>query len=218
MSGSRRAPADARAAGGIPVLDLSRFDAAGVDSARLEEPGLERVGLEGRMAFLDALRAAAREVGFFYVTGHGIEAQFLRDLAGWARRFFALPEPDKLAIGMVNSPHFRGYTRVAAERTRGFEDWREQIDIGAERPALTPEAHAPPWTRLQGPNQWPHALPALRSSRALNTLGESGRADLPGRPALSRQAHSLSRARRHGRGSRRRRPQGFGIADAAAAG
>ena len=164
MSGSRRAPADARAAGGIPVLDLSRFDAAGVDSARLEEPGLERVGLEGRMAFLDALRAAAREVGFFYVTGHGIEAQFLRDLAGWARRFFALPEPDKLAIGMVNSPHFRGYTRVAAERTRGFEDWREQIDIGAERPALTPEAHAPPWTRLQGPKQWPHALPALRSA------------------------------------------------------
>jgi len=34
---------------------------------------------------------------------------------------------------MVHSPHFRGYTRVGWERTRDQADWREQIDIGAER-------------------------------------------------------------------------------------
>ena len=39
---------------------------------------------------------------------------------------------DKLAIEMVNSPHFRGYNRVGWERTRGRPDWREQVDIGAD--------------------------------------------------------------------------------------
>ncbi|OQV64368.1 hypothetical protein AK51_32425, partial [Serratia nematodiphila DZ0503SBS1] len=81
-----------------------------------------------------------------------------------ARRatIFALPEADKLAVQMVHSPHFRGYNRAAAELTRGQPDWREQFDIGAERPALTLADDTPRWARLQGPNQWPAALPALK--------------------------------------------------------
>jgi isopenicillin N synthase-like dioxygenase len=63
---------------------------------------------------------------------------------------------------MISSPHFRGYNRVASERTRGLPDWREQIDIGAERPALPRDAGLPVWSRLRGPNQWPTALPELR--------------------------------------------------------
>jgi isopenicillin N synthase-like dioxygenase len=130
----------------IPLLDLRRFDA----------------GAPQRAAFLAELRAAAHDVGFFYVTGHGAEPQYLTDLMHCAQRFFALPEPDKLAIEMVNSPHFRGYNRVAAERTRGRPDWREQIDIGAERTPLPRDGNYPVWTRLRGPNQWPAALPELR--------------------------------------------------------
>jgi isopenicillin N synthase-like dioxygenase len=129
----------------IPLLDLSRFDA----------------GETQRAAFLSALRAAARDVGFFYVVGHGVEPDLLRELIELSRRFFALPEADKLSIEMVNSPHFRGYNRVAWERTRGSPDWREQIDIGAERAALPREPGRPAWMRLQGPNQWPAALPEL---------------------------------------------------------
>jgi isopenicillin N synthase-like dioxygenase len=127
-------------------MDLGRFEA----------------GEDGRAAFLAELRDAARRVGFFYLTGHGIDQDLLDGLMTSARRFFALPEPDKRAVDMVNSPHFRGYTRLAWERTRGLEDWREQIDIGAEQPALAHCADAPAWTRLQGPNQWPAALPELR--------------------------------------------------------
>jgi isopenicillin N synthase-like dioxygenase len=127
----------------IPLLDLSRFDAKGA-------------------VFLSELRDAARQVGFFYITGHGIEPALLDRLMNSARHFFALPDPDKLAVEMVNSPHFRGYTRVAWERTRGSQDWREQIDIGAELPVLARSLNAPAWTRLQGPNQWPEALPELR--------------------------------------------------------
>jgi isopenicillin N synthase-like dioxygenase len=131
----------------IPLLDLRRLDA---DEAQ-------------RAAFLAELRAAAHDVGFFYVTGHGVEARLLNDVMRSARRFFSLPADDKLAVEMVNSPHFRGYNRVASERTRGRPDWREQIDIGAERPPLPRDGNSPAWARLQGPNQWPAALPELRA-------------------------------------------------------
>lgn len=132
----------------IPQLDLSRFDA----------------GETSRAAFLHDLGVAARDVGFFYLTGHGIAPGLPGELLEVTRRFFALPEAEKLAIEMVNSPHFRGYNRVARELTRGTPDWREQIDIGAERPAVPRNAGLPAWVRLQGPNQWPESLPELRAT------------------------------------------------------
>ncbi|WP_225771842.1 isopenicillin N synthase family oxygenase [Inquilinus sp. Marseille-Q2685] len=131
----------------LPLLDLSRLDA----------------GPEARQAFLDQLRAAARDVGFFYLGGHGVPESLVAQVKAEARRFFALPEADKLAIEMVHSPHFRGYTRAAWERTRGEPDWREQFDIGAERPAIPQGPGVPPWLRLQGPNQWPAAQPELKA-------------------------------------------------------
>jgi isopenicillin N synthase-like dioxygenase len=130
----------------IPLIDLRRFDA----------------GEAERATFLHQLRDAARGVGFFYLVGHGLETAFFDELMRVAGLFFALPEPDKLAVEMLKSPHFRGYTRLARERTRGLRDWREQIDIGAERAVAVHANGAPAWTRLQGPNQWPAALPALR--------------------------------------------------------
>jgi isopenicillin N synthase-like dioxygenase len=130
----------------IPELDLQLFDA----------------GADERAAFVAQLRGAAHDVGFFYVSGHGVEAQLQRLLMETAQRFFSLPAPDKHAIEMLNSPHFRGYNRVASELTRGRPDWREQIDIGAERAALPRHPNSPAWARLQGPNQWPAALPELR--------------------------------------------------------
>ncbi len=130
----------------LPLLDLSQLDG---DARR-------------RRAFLDDLRAAARDVGFFYLRGHGVDGALNARLQHAARQFFALPEADKLAVQMVHSPHFRGYKRAAAELTRGQPDWREQFDIGAERPALTLSDDTPRWARLQGPNQWPAALPTLK--------------------------------------------------------
>src|ERR1700722_18080785 len=100
----------------LPILDLREFDVA-----------------TERAAFLAKLRRAAREFGFFYLSGHGIPDDLTQSIVSLGWRFFALPEQDKLAIEMVNSPHFRGYTRAGFEYTRGERDWREQIDIGAER-------------------------------------------------------------------------------------
>ncbi len=130
----------------LPTLDLSRFT------------GPERA------AFLGELRRTAREIGFFYVTGHGVPRDLPGDVLEASRRFFALPEAEKLKVEMVRSPHFRGYNRPGWERTRGKPDWREQFDLAAERPALPRGKDLPPWSRLQGPNQWPDALPGFRET------------------------------------------------------
>ncbi len=79
-----------------------------------------------------------------------------------ARQFFALPDSEKTAVGMINSPHFRGYNRAASEITRGKPDQREQFDLGAEREVLPLNPHSPLWARLQGPNQWPGSLPQIK--------------------------------------------------------
>jgi isopenicillin N synthase-like dioxygenase len=130
----------------IPLLDLERFVA----------------GATERSQFLEDLRSAARDVGFFYVVGHGIDPVLHRDLLAASHRFFELPQAEKHALDIAASPHFRGYTRVAGERTRGQADWREQLDIANEEPAVRLEPGMPAWLRLKGPNQWPAALPELK--------------------------------------------------------
>jgi len=130
----------------VPIINLSEFD----DDETTRE------------AFLRDLRSAARDVGFFYLVGHGIEGEQVDDLFALSKRFFSLPLEEKLNIEMINSPQFRGYTRVAGERTKGLADWREQLDFGVEREAIPQEKGVPAWTRLQGPNLWPNALPELR--------------------------------------------------------
>jgi len=127
----------------LPVLDLSDLDRGEASAA----------------SFRTRLREATRDQGFLYLVGHGIDPDLQSRVHGLARAFFALPEADKLAIENVGSPHFRGYTRVGGERTEGAVDWREQIDIGPERPAVDRD-DADYW-RLQGPNLWPAALPEL---------------------------------------------------------
>lgn len=127
----------------LPVLDVADLDS----------------GPEAAQDFRDALREATHEVGFFHLV-HRIPAGVVTELFDTAHRFFALPEADKLAIEMTRSPWFRGYTRVGGELTQGAVDWREQIDVGAEREPNVQDQ--PPYLRLDGPNQWPDALPELR--------------------------------------------------------
>ncbi|MFF8402675.1 isopenicillin N synthase family dioxygenase [Streptomyces sp. NPDC014846] len=132
----------------LPIIDLSAAD--GDPRAR---------------ALLHAqLHSAAHDVGFFQLVGHGVTRAETDALLTAMRAFFTLPEADRLAIDNVNSPHFRGYTRTGDERTAGARDWRDQLDIGAERPAREPGPGEPPYWWLQGPNQWPAALPELRTA------------------------------------------------------
>ena len=142
----------------LPLLDIGDLDA----------------GSRAARRFREDLRAATHEVGFFHLR-HRIPAEVTGELFDLSRRFFALPEAEKMAIEMTRSPWFRGYTRTGGERTQGRVDWREQIDIGAEREAST--VSEPPYLRLDGPNQWPEALPELRETitRWTDRLGTLGR-------------------------------------------
>ena len=143
----------------LPILDLARY----ADPAE-------------KTAFLADLRHAAREIGFFYLINHGVDDALQKAVQQQSRRFFALPDEQKQPVAMIHSPHFRGYNRAASELTRGQPDWREQFDIGAERPALRLDDDAPRWQRLQGPNLWPEALPTLKPTllswqRAMTEVG-----------------------------------------------
>lgn len=132
----------------LPVLDLSRLDA---DDAEAD-------------AFRAELREATHEYGFFYLTGHGVSTELADRVLRDSRAFFDLPEADKMAIENLKSPHFRGYTRVGGELTQGKVDWREQIDIGPERDAVAKGPETADYFVLEGPNQWPTALPELRET------------------------------------------------------
>lgn len=134
----------------LPILDLSRLDS----------------GPEEAALFLEELRSVTHDVGFFYLVGHGIEQGLIDGILAESRRFFDLPIEDKLAIENVKSPQFRGYTRVGGELTHGDVDWREQIDIGPERDAVERAPGVPDYWRLEGPNLWPEALPALQPTVA----------------------------------------------------
>ena len=142
----------------LPILDLSLLAGSADDADR----------------FRDELRRATHEVGFFYLVGHGLSAELIDRMMSTARDFFALPVESKLAIENTHSPHFRGYTRMGGELTQGATDWREQIDIGAERDAVALADGVPDFWALEGPNLWPAELPALRevATEWIDRLGE----------------------------------------------
>lgn len=132
----------------LPVLDISLLHGNAVS----------------RQHFLQQLAVAARDIGFFYLTGHGISTGQQQQILQLARQFFALPEPEKQAVSMVNSAHFRGYTQVGGELTQGRVDQREQFDIMREQTALALNSAMPAWQGLVGPNQWPAVLPLMQTA------------------------------------------------------
>lgn len=129
----------------LPVLDLQQLYA----------------GNEAKQAFLKDLAEAARTVGFFYVRNHQLD-QLQQQVMQQTRAFFALPTTQKHAVDMVNSPHFRGYTRLQGELTQGKPDLREQFDLMNEDEVTNVQSSEPQWWNLIGPNQWPQQLPEFR--------------------------------------------------------
>ncbi len=132
---------------GLPVIDMSPLFAAD--------------GTAARAAVADAIRAACRAHGFFYVTGHGVPEAVLRALDDASRQFFALPELQKMEITMARGgPAWRGFFPVGDELTSGRPDIKEGIYFGSELPPHHPRVEAG-WP-LHGANLWPRQVPALR--------------------------------------------------------
>lgn len=146
----------------LPVPDIGRFDRGGE-----------------RRPFLGALRRSPR-TGVLLSAGHGVASELIGDLRRLAERYFALTEPDKTAVAMVNVPHFRCYNRAGLEHTYGK---RERIDVGPERQAARKGTDGAAWTRLQGSNQWPDALPYARWCWIFSGRSRSRPSDCP--PSLA---------------------------------
>lgn len=124
----------------IPVLDLS--------TARRTDGSFNP-------DFIEQLRYATHNVGFFQVTGYGAAPGQAEHLLDVVRRFFALPLEERMKLDNRLSPHFRGYTRMGTEVTQGKADAREQIDYSPEREPVADYPASQPFWLLQGPNLWP---------------------------------------------------------------
>ena len=98
------------------------------------------------------LRYALTDVGFLYVSNHGVSAAVIADLVQALPVLFALPDAAKQEVALENSPHFLGYSRVGSETTAGQADQREQFEFATELAATWREG-LPLCERLRGPNQ-----------------------------------------------------------------
>lgn len=119
----------------IPVINISPL---------LQDPSLRDVD-----DVIDRIRFATQQVGFMYITGHGVPVDLQNRLKDVSARFFALSQEEKSKIDMVfGGKAWRGYFKVGDELTSGVPDQKEGIYFGTE----LPEDHALP---LHGPNLWP---------------------------------------------------------------
>lgn len=111
----------------------------------------------------EAIRAACRRHGFFFLAGHGVAPALLAELEAVSRRFFALPQDAKMAIPMAEGgPAWRGYFPVGQELTSGKPDIKEGLYFGSELPPDHPRVQAG-WP-LHGANLWPAELPEMRET------------------------------------------------------
>lgn len=149
MSASVAATSSAQSFSSIPEVSLAGWTAPSAD----------------RVAFADRLVTICHEVGFFYLTDHGVTDAFLDRYFSLLEQFFALPEHVKAQIDKRNSPQFRGWERVGAELTDNRPDHREQLDVSTENPLYANDVE-PPYLHLDGPNQWlsEATLPGFRQA------------------------------------------------------
>jgi isopenicillin N synthase-like dioxygenase len=134
----------------LPVIDIGPFLADDPDARATD-------------AVAAAIDESCREIGFFLVTGHGIDTRARAELLAAAQRFFALPPGDKEALAIGRSNCHRGYVGLATETLDDANtlagDLKETLDTGEEHGPDHPEVVA--GTPLHGPNQLPD-LPGFR--------------------------------------------------------
>ncbi|KAH6885609.1 iron/ascorbate oxidoreductase [Coprinopsis sp. MPI-PUGE-AT-0042] len=105
--------------------------------------------------FLSQLRNALINIGFLYLSNTPLTNTHIPALLPYIPKLFDdLPQQEKDKIGMVNSEHFLGYSKLGGELTKGAVDWREQFDFATEHVCRWREGD-PDYFRIWGPCQWP---------------------------------------------------------------
>ncbi|HWP57351.1 MAG TPA: 2-oxoglutarate and iron-dependent oxygenase domain-containing protein [Candidatus Acidoferrales bacterium] len=130
---------------GIPVIDVAPLIFA----------------TEKRREVSAKIARACRDLGFFYIVGHGVDENLQRELEDLSREFFALDLEQKLQISMRRGGRaWRGYFPVGGELTSGIADLKEGLYFGAELGVDHPLVKA--GTPMHGPNLFPPQLPEFR--------------------------------------------------------
>lgn len=132
-------------ASNLPVIDVEVFRIGGPD-------------IDERVCALDR---ACREIGFFAVTGHGVDPQLSALVFEQARAFFAMPDRAKLAVAIDRSTNHTGYVGFSREQLQAdmAPDEKEALDI-----ALEPAASLPPGSKAPTVSQMPdldHFAPTI---------------------------------------------------------
>ncbi|TXI48488.1 MAG: isopenicillin N synthase family oxygenase [Lysobacter sp.] len=139
----------------LPIIDLAPFLGETLGAT------LGPADANARRRTAEAIDAACRTHGFFYIEGHGIPAETQTALREASRAFFARPEAEKLRIRMLHGGRaWRGYFPVGEELTSGRPDRKEGLYFGTELPADDPRVLA--GRPLHGANLWPEAPSELR--------------------------------------------------------
>jgi len=129
----------------LPIVDVAGLRAG--DRAAAQRAGRE-------------IARACREVGFFYIAGHGVPPAVVQEALAAALAFFRLPPAEKQRVA-TNSAN-RGFHALGDAVMYGAAapDHKEFFQIGLELPADDPDVLA--GQPLRGANLWPRAPAAFR--------------------------------------------------------
>lgn len=131
----------------IPVIDVAALRSR--DAA-----GTRRVARE--------IGEACRDIGFFYVRGHGISEERIDNVFKSASAFFALPLEEKMKLSMEQrSRCFRGYAPVLSELADGKRNSYELMEFSVDFDESHPDVLA--GKPMHGPNLWPD-IPGYRAA------------------------------------------------------
>ncbi len=129
----------------IPVIDISVMQ----DES---DAASQRVGQQ--------LCQAAEKYGFFYVAGHGVDAQTIKSTFATARNFFSLPANQKATVTMSGT--HRGFLPIGESTMEGYSsaDQKESFIWGLDEKFDNPRTDTE--NQLHAPNRWPDQPAEMR--------------------------------------------------------
>ncbi|GBE85312.1 2-oxoglutarate-Fe(II) type oxidoreductase [Sparassis crispa] len=136
----------------IPIIDLETVSSS--DPATRKSLG-------------NAVREACMNVGFLYITNHGISEKTIDDAYKASKEFFSLTLERKMQLDITKTSNFKGYNPVlssnndpenAGDMHEGFEFGWEELEVKTNDEKRAHDG------AMAGANVWPKDLPNFRGA------------------------------------------------------